>query len=808
MSVRAIARLLLAAAAARASVAAAGPPGGGVEGHEPADIVPPALIAQVDVAYPESALGLHADVRVLVDVDADGAVVGARIESGPEVFHAAALDAARRLRFQPATRDGAAVPVTTRVFFHFAPPVDEDEEVYEIVVHADDPDLADLRARVTLDALAVERSAGQGLAETVAAVPGVTLAAGTADNAKPIIRGHVERRLLVLFDGVRHESQKWGPDHATEIDPFAAGEISVIRGAAGARYGPDAIGGVILVTPPPMRAVSGVGGKAVLGFASNGLRPYGALRVDAATASGWSVRAEGNATRGASLRAPDYVLGNTASGVANVGLAAAYRWEAGQVRLAWRRHDLRAGVFYGVRSATPDEFRAQLEAGVPVGAEAWRVQTAIDRPYQAVTHDLVSAHAAVTVGGSTVEGTYAFQLNRRQEYEQVRGSVTGPQFDFTLRTHSLDLLLRPPDLHAGVGDLSSGLGAQAGFQENVYRGLALLPNYRSFSAGAFGFARLALARADLEVGARYDHLDRTAFLGELDYEGHVRRGTLDPERCAWTGSAARCPGAWDAASATVGGLLHLVPERLDLKLEASTASRFPNVDELYLNGTAPSFPVYGLGYPDLPTETSLGGSATAGLRLPWVDAELSAYASAVENYVYFAPELGPDGALAVDVTARGAWPRYAYRPIRAALRGADGRLALGPEAPVGAVLSGAVVRAVDAKSGAQLVGTPPDRARVELVGRPGHEVELGLAVDLVGRQSRVDPAADLAPAPPGYALLGLRAEIPLDVRGHAVRVGLEGHNLLDAAVRDYTSLLRYYADNPGRDLRVRVAADL
>ncbi len=44
-----------------------------------------------------------------------------------------------------------------------------------------------------------------------------------------------------------------GPDslpmEATEIDPFSAGSISVIRGAAGARYGPDAIGGVILVEP-------------------------------------------------------------------------------------------------------------------------------------------------------------------------------------------------------------------------------------------------------------------------------------------------------------------------------------------------------------------------------------------------------------------------------------------------------------------------------------------------------------------------------------------------------------------------------
>ena len=38
-----------------------------------------------------------------------------------------------------------------------------------------------------------------------------------------------------------------GVDHATEIDPFSAGAIRIVRGAAGTRFGPDAIGGVIIV---------------------------------------------------------------------------------------------------------------------------------------------------------------------------------------------------------------------------------------------------------------------------------------------------------------------------------------------------------------------------------------------------------------------------------------------------------------------------------------------------------------------------------------------------------------------------------
>ncbi len=55
--------------------------------------------------------------------------------------------------------------------------------------------------------------------------------------------------MLILNNGVRQEGQQWGQDHAPEIDPFTASEISVIKGPASLRYGSDAIGGVILLDP-------------------------------------------------------------------------------------------------------------------------------------------------------------------------------------------------------------------------------------------------------------------------------------------------------------------------------------------------------------------------------------------------------------------------------------------------------------------------------------------------------------------------------------------------------------------------------
>ncbi|MBA2320606.1 MAG: Plug domain-containing protein, partial [Deltaproteobacteria bacterium] len=180
------------------------------------------LLAPVTPTYPDAALVDRPSGSVVVHctVDVEGVVVDAVVASGgPDVFFEAAIDAARALRFAAATRDGAPVESHVHVTFVFAPPpAPPDEADLEIVVIAPSAAELETHAVTTLGEAELARSSGQDLGQTLGNVPGVTAARGTSDATKPIIRGQVERRLLVLFDGVRHESQKWGLDHATEID--------------------------------------------------------------------------------------------------------------------------------------------------------------------------------------------------------------------------------------------------------------------------------------------------------------------------------------------------------------------------------------------------------------------------------------------------------------------------------------------------------------------------------------------------------------------------------------------------------------
>ena len=128
-------------------------------------------------------------------------------------------------------------------------------------------------------------------------------------------------------------------------------------------------------------------------------------------------------------------------------------------------------------------------------------------------------------------------------------------------------------------------------------------------------------------------------------------------------------------------------------------------------------------------------------------------------------------------------------------------------------LGGALVRAVDQNTDEPLIGVPADRVHAELIGRPRplgalHAVQIAGSVEWIGKQFRAEDRIDLAPAPEGATLFGARMETEMHVGRRNLRLGLEGRNLLNTSYREATSLLRYYADEPGRDIRLRVGMDL
>lgn len=82
-----------------------------------AELVPPRLAESAPPADPRTGAAAASTVELELDVDSDGAVTEARVtrSSGDEAVDAAAIEAAKRFVFAPATRDGQ--PIQSRIRF-------------------------------------------------------------------------------------------------------------------------------------------------------------------------------------------------------------------------------------------------------------------------------------------------------------------------------------------------------------------------------------------------------------------------------------------------------------------------------------------------------------------------------------------------------------------------------------------------------------------------------------------------------------------------------------------------------------------
>jgi TonB family protein len=92
------------------------------QGESAAELVPPRLVQSVDPVYPEGerASGRGARVELALTLDAEGRVENAEVKtSGGEAFDQAALEAARRLVFEPARRGAVAIPAKIPFTFAF-----------------------------------------------------------------------------------------------------------------------------------------------------------------------------------------------------------------------------------------------------------------------------------------------------------------------------------------------------------------------------------------------------------------------------------------------------------------------------------------------------------------------------------------------------------------------------------------------------------------------------------------------------------------------------------------------------------------
>src|SRR5690606_29881137 len=192
---------------------------------------------------------------------------------------------------------------------------------------------------------------------------------------------------------------------------------------------------------------------------------------------------------------------------------------------------------------TPEEFSRGIRRSRPVDAHLYRADFEIERARQEIWHHLAFARARVGLGrAGELHALYSFQFNDRKEFDVVRESVEGPQLTFGLATHAAEVRYEHARLELRAWSMVGTLGAAFSHQTNDFTAQStLIPDYRQSSWAIYDVERFVHERVELEFGARYEGLQRSAALRERDFLGQQASGRLDAEACQASGGG----GAWE-----------------------------------------------------------------------------------------------------------------------------------------------------------------------------------------------------------------------------------------------------------------------
>jgi outer membrane receptor protein involved in Fe transport len=134
-----------------------------------------------------------------------------------------------------------------------------------------------------VDSTALAQRAPANVTDLFLDLPGLDLNGIGPSQTRPVIRGQLGQRILLLEDGIRMNNSRRQQDFG-EIPSIAAlealGRVEVVRGPASVLYGTDAIGGAVnLITRQPPRSLVGTTVRGSFGYrfqsAGDQQRPWG-----------------------------------------------------------------------------------------------------------------------------------------------------------------------------------------------------------------------------------------------------------------------------------------------------------------------------------------------------------------------------------------------------------------------------------------------------------------------------------------------------------------------------------------------------
>lgn len=645
-----------------------------------------------------------------------------------------------------------------------------------------------LQTQEGLNVRAMEAGAGKNISDQLQEINGLSTIRNGATIAKPVIHGLHSNRILMLNNEVRQEDQQWGMEHAPSIDPFAAQELTVLKGAAGVRYGTDAIAGVVLVSPKPIRAEPGWEGHANIAAMSNNRKGVANLylehRFSKLPALAFSV--QGSVQQAGNYRLPDkeYVA-NTGMRERNLSLAVQYKKVHSGTELYYSYFHNQLGLYRGSHTGSRQDLYNAINSPVPLFPSGFTYT--IDRPKQEVTHQLFKFKTYREGRLGLLQAIYAFQNNYREEYDIVRNSANkDAQLHLRLQTHSLNLHWNFPEKYR----IKTQLGTDFVYQHNTFRNgdRVFIPSYYALGAAGYAIARLQAGAYLMEAGLRYDYKHFDMFNPEGVAFANVRY-LFDYRNPSATFATKR---SWGKSWETM--------------LTLSSAWRAPQANELFSAGYHQGGARVELGDRNLKPESALSVNGDIRYRFKdKLDLRLQVYTQRIDNFIYLSPG-------AEILTIRGYFKSFYYKQTDAWLSGFDFDARYFISDHWQTHFKAAILRARDRKQKDWLILMPADRMSLDLEYRFSVSPSLKNCFvraqsSWVAQQKRVPGNFNQIdyPRPPGaYNIYEIEVGSVLSVGSRSIEWRLGADNLFNTRYRDYLDVFRYFLDRPGRNVTFRL----
>jgi iron complex outermembrane receptor protein len=627
-------------------------------------------------------------------------------------------------------------------------------------------------------------SRGENLGESLKRISGVSTFSTGNSIAKPVIHGMHSNRIMILNNGIRLEGQQWGAEHAPEIDPFLADEITVVKGAETVRYGPEAMGGVILVNPAPLPTKKTSKTNLNLVGGTNGrMGNINLVHVGGSDKiKGLGYRIQGSAKRSGNVNSPDYFQNNTGVSELNLSSSLGYSSSKLGVEAYYSLFHTELGILNDSHTGNLSDLENIIENGRPFSDGEFSY--AIVNPKQRVTHQLAKLKSHYHISESwKLNFQYGFQLNHRQEFDKRRGNLNEQaSLDLELYTNTLDLYVN----HTHKNELSGTWGINFIQQANSNvpgTGVTpLIPNYDMVNTGFYAMEKYSKGPLEVEAGVRYDfrNVSTARYINQ-----ELRTADLD----------------YQNFSAFLGGLYQISPD-LTFNSNLGSAWRPPNVNELFSEGLHHGAAAVEIGNPDLKSEKSLKWINELQYDGIKTHLEFTAYLNPISDFIY----LNPTGE--VFVSLRGTFNVYEYLQANALFYGFDFAGSYEFTDKISTYLKGSIVQAKNRDKDNYFPFIPANRLDWGVSydfakGTDSRTNKLTLSNVLVAKQNR-EPDFDIAPAPPAYALFNISYNKQLAVGNDKLNLGFQVQNLLNTNYKDYMNRFRYFTYDMGRNILLKI----